>query len=178
MHCLVGSVSFSYLFSLSHYTSWQRLQEHYLPVRPPPLSTAIRRRIPYPSASRVLRTNALANSFQNGLRTSLWTLYDAATSSSNEPFNASSLPMESSPAHMRHCIDLLRQSLMCRPDLTVEAKDDALGGVRGFGTEHQCVDWDGLVDWTRNWQTWRWQEGDGKGGGEHGHDHGGHGHGG
>ncbi|KAI1203724.1 S-adenosyl-L-methionine-dependent methyltransferase [Nemania serpens] len=41
---------------------------------------------------------------------------------------------EHSLGHIRHCIDLLRQSLMCNADLTVELKNEELGGVTGFGT--------------------------------------------
>ncbi|KAI1092133.1 S-adenosyl-L-methionine-dependent methyltransferase [Rostrohypoxylon terebratum] len=41
---------------------------------------------------------------------------------------------EHSLSHIRHCIDLLRQSLMCNADLTIELKDEELGGVTGFGT--------------------------------------------
>ncbi|KAF2687592.1 hypothetical protein K458DRAFT_466989 [Lentithecium fluviatile CBS 122367] len=59
---------------------------------------------------------------------------------------------EHSLGHIRHCIDLLRQSLMCNADLTVELKDEALGGVTGFGTAHQCVDWQGLLEWMRPWE--------------------------
>jgi hypothetical protein len=62
--------------------------------------------------------------------------------------------MMSTPPHFRHCVDLLRQALMCQPDTTVEVKDEAIGGVKGFGTEHQCKDWDQLVEWTRTWQTY------------------------
>ena len=60
--------------------------------------------------------------------------------------------METSPAHVRHCIDLLRQSLMCAPDLTVETKDPARGGVTGFGTTHRCRDWTQLVAWVARWE--------------------------
>lgn len=49
--------------------------------------------------------------------------------------------------HLGHCFDLLRQSLMCRPDLTVEVGNETLMGVTGFGTEHQCVDWNQLMSW-------------------------------
>lgn len=62
------------------------------------------------------------------------------------------LPFEISPPHMRHCIDLLRQSLMCSPDLTVEVKNETLGGVTGFGTVHQCRDWAQLMTWMENWE--------------------------
>ncbi|KAF2788810.1 hypothetical protein K505DRAFT_314224 [Melanomma pulvis-pyrius CBS 109.77] len=54
--------------------------------------------------------------------------------------------------HIRHCIDLLRQSLMCNADLTVEQKDEELGGVTGFGTEHRCIDWQGLLEWMQPWE--------------------------
>ena len=58
------------------------------------------------------------------------------------------------PVHVRHCIELLRNSIMCQPDLTVEVKNEELGGVTGFGTEHQCKDWDGLQSWITDWETW------------------------
>ncbi|KAK1999139.1 hypothetical protein LX36DRAFT_743647 [Colletotrichum falcatum] len=52
--------------------------------------------------------------------------------------------------HIGHCFDLVRQSILCRPDLTVEVGNPAIGGVTGFGTEHQCVDWRRLMDWMRD----------------------------
>lgn len=58
------------------------------------------------------------------------------------------------PAHLRHCIDLLRQTLMCNPDLTVEVSNKELGGVTGFGTVHRCVNWGSLMTWTKNWEGW------------------------
>ena len=58
----------------------------------------------------------------------------------------------SSPAHVRHCIDLLRQSLMCHADTTLEAKDESVNGVTGFGIEHRCKDWNQLVEWTADRQ--------------------------
>ncbi|KAI0855864.1 S-adenosyl-L-methionine-dependent methyltransferase [Xylaria cubensis] len=51
---------------------------------------------------------------------------------------------EHSLGHIRHCIDLLRQSLMCNADLTVELKNEELGGVTGFGTVHRCINWPAL----------------------------------
>ena len=44
---------------------------------------------------------------------------------------------------------------MCQPDLTVELKDEELGGVRGFGTEHQCRDWDKFIGWVSRWETYK-----------------------
>ncbi|KAI2607961.1 S-adenosyl-L-methionine-dependent methyltransferase [Hypoxylon sp. NC1633] len=52
---------------------------------------------------------------------------------------------EHSLGHIRHCIDLLRQSLMCNADLVIELKNEELGGVTGFGTMHRCIDWPGLT---------------------------------
>ena len=77
--------------------------------------------------------------------------------------------MMASPPHIRHCIDLLRQTLMCRPDLTIEVKDEEIGGVKGFGTQHQCYDWEQLVQWTRSWQDWGKDDVEGY---AHGHVHG------
>lgn len=57
-------------------------------------------------------------------------------------------------AHVRHCIDLLRNSIMCRPDLTIEIKNEKLGGVTGFGTEHQCKDWAQLLSWVSGWEDY------------------------
>lgn len=66
----------------------------------------------------------------------------------------SELPHHASTEHLQHCIDILRQALMCQPDLTIEIQDDDLGGVTGFGIEHQCVDWGELIDWTSEWETY------------------------
>lgn len=52
------------------------------------------------------------------------------------------------PHHVQHCIDLLRQTLMCHADTTLEVADEAIGGVDGFRTEHQCRSWEQLVQWT------------------------------
>ena len=61
--------------------------------------------------------------------------------------------MMSSPPHIRHCIDLLRQSLMCRPDLTIEIKDNETQGVKGFGTAHMCTKWEDLLEWIEQWEA-------------------------
>ena len=45
-------------------------------------------------------------------------------------------------AHVRHCVDFLRRSLMCHADSTLEVEDEAIGGVKGFGVSHECVDWE------------------------------------
>ena len=61
------------------------------------------------------------------------------------------LPPDAQPMHVRHCIDYLRQSLMCLADTTIEHLDEKVGGVKGFGTQHQCKDFKQLVQWTTKW---------------------------
>ena len=56
-----------------------------------------------------------------------------------------------SPRHVRHCLDLLRQSLMCLADTTVEVQDVEAGGVHGFGVEHKCRDWGELRGLVEGW---------------------------
>ena len=53
---------------------------------------------------------------------------------------------------MRHCIDLLRQALMCNADTTIEVVDPAVNGVHGFKTVHTCKSWSQLIDWTNEQQ--------------------------
>ena len=89
---------------------------------------------------------------QNSIREGYWALHDAALE--GRKVVEDNIPMETSPPHIRHCIDLIRQSLICKPDTTVEVKNEELGGVTGFGTKHQCRDWDQLVSWTREWQAY------------------------
>lgn len=110
----------------------------------------------------------------DGIRHGYWALYGAATGTEQNhnvspdrlnavPLDPNALPMMASPPHIRHCIDLLRQTLMCQPDVTIEVKDESLGGVQGFGAAHQCQDWKSLVAWTHEWESWDQQQTDGKG---------------
>ena len=73
---------------------------------------------------------------------------DSTVDKRHEDGSMASLP------HIRHCIDLLRQSLMCQPDLTVEIKNIELGGVTGFDTEHQCKNWTQLLSWISKWEDY------------------------
>ncbi|KAI9644386.1 hypothetical protein NHQ30_007743 [Ciborinia camelliae] len=68
------------------------------------------------------------------------------------------LPMMASPPHIRHCIDLIRQSLMCQPDLAIEEKDQEKGGVSGFGVEHKCKSWEQVTQWVEKWQNYNIEE--------------------
>ncbi|KAF3768853.1 hypothetical protein M406DRAFT_327269 [Cryphonectria parasitica EP155] len=54
--------------------------------------------------------------------------------------------------HEYHCIDYLRQSIMCAGDTTLDyaeahAGDGRRTGFSGANSTHQCRDWDALVGW-------------------------------
>ncbi|PSS12325.1 hypothetical protein M430DRAFT_68579 [Amorphotheca resinae ATCC 22711] len=53
--------------------------------------------------------------------------------------------------HADHCIESLRQSIMCNPDLSILTYK-WLPNIRGpwpdFETEHQCVNWDKIDAWS------------------------------
>lgn len=55
-------------------------------------------------------------------------------------------------SHVRHCVDLIRQVLLCHADATVEVVDERIGGVNGFHTAHECRRWDGLLGWVEGMQ--------------------------
>ncbi|KAI0418349.1 hypothetical protein F5X98DRAFT_337826 [Xylaria grammica] len=57
------------------------------------------------------------------------------------------------PAHVRHCIDYLRQSLMCHADTNVEPIQADLGGVTGFGSEKTCRDYGRVTAWAETWRA-------------------------
>ncbi|KAF2233441.1 hypothetical protein EV356DRAFT_448274 [Viridothelium virens] len=104
----------------------------------------------------------------DGIRHGYWAIYSAAIT--GHQISEEDIPFMSSPPHIRHCIDLIRQSLMCQPDLTVELKEKELGGVTGFGTEHQCRDWGELLNWLEEWEGWAQDPKDGDNEHVH-HDH-------
>ena len=55
--------------------------------------------------------------------------------------------------HDAHCFDLLRQSLLCAGDVTVEGQTDY--GI-GWGTIHQCRDIDAVRGWATNNAGFAW----------------------
>jgi len=103
----------------------------------------------------VAPTRATFSSFHqlhclDGIRGAYWASHRTAIRGGK--LNETELPMDMQPRHVRHCIDLLRQSLMCHADTTVEVVDETIGGVHGFRVEHQCRNWDQLVQWTSEQQ--------------------------
>ena len=61
-------------------------------------------------------------------------------------------PIPDQQEHFDHCIDLIRQVVMCHGDIslhTYEWKDDYRWPWPSMRTEHQCRDWNKLMDWSR-----------------------------
>jgi len=61
------------------------------------------------------------------------------------------LPGSIYPVHIEHCVERIREYLMCRPDLTIftynwlEGKDDE--PMPNHAVQHACVDWNALEEW-------------------------------
>lgn len=61
-------------------------------------------------------------------------------------------PLADQQEHFDHCIDLLRQVIMCHGDIslhTYEWKDDYRWPWPSMQTEHQCRNWDKLMLWSK-----------------------------
>lgn len=57
-----------------------------------------------------------------------------------------------SPAHLMHCFDYLRQTIMCFGDTTLEwipAPPNDIGSS-GWGFEHTCRDFDVISRWAED----------------------------
>ncbi|KAI9755517.1 MAG: hypothetical protein M4579_004243 [Chaenotheca gracillima] len=60
-------------------------------------------------------------------------------------------PEHSSNMHPDHCLDYLRQTLMCHGDTTIEfphvsgTGENVTANVNGYGVTHQCKDWDAII---------------------------------
>ncbi len=54
-------------------------------------------------------------------------------------------------AHMRHCIDYLRESLLCAADTNMEPLEMELKGVTGWGGPRKCRDIASVNAWTEQW---------------------------
>jgi hypothetical protein len=58
--------------------------------------------------------------------------------------------------HSVHCFNYLRQGIMCNADTTLEGKTEA---GPGEGSEHECVDYDALLEWANENAGMKWREG-------------------
>ncbi|KAI1386062.1 uncharacterized protein F4822DRAFT_408842 [Hypoxylon trugodes] len=58
--------------------------------------------------------------------------------------------------HSAHCFDYLRQSIMCAGDTNLESETEA---GPGWGSKHECVDYDVMLDWANKHSTMKWRNG-------------------
>ncbi|EKG16321.1 hypothetical protein MPH_06448 [Macrophomina phaseolina MS6] len=60
-------------------------------------------------------------------------------------------------SHRDHCLDYIRQAIMCAGDVTFEPLDEA--GVHGMGTTHRCRNFERIFSWTYERRSAREDEG-------------------
>jgi hypothetical protein len=58
--------------------------------------------------------------------------------------------------HASHCFNYIRQGIMCSADTTLEGKTEA---GPGEGSEHECVDYEALLEWANENSAMKWREG-------------------
>ena len=66
--------------------------------------------------------------------------------------NLSDQEKEDNRYHNEHCIDMLRQSVMCRGDttpLTMRWGQTQRVPLANFSSPHECVIWSGINEWAR-----------------------------
>jgi hypothetical protein len=56
--------------------------------------------------------------------------------------------------HSSHCFNYLRQGIMCAGDTTLEGETEA---GPGEGSEHECVDYDALLEWANDHGAMAWR---------------------
>jgi hypothetical protein len=52
--------------------------------------------------------------------------------------------------HTDHCLEILRQAIMCRADIslfTLQWSEDSLHPRADFSQEHECVDFEAIFEW-------------------------------
>ncbi|KAF7532284.1 hypothetical protein G7054_g8114 [Neopestalotiopsis clavispora] len=77
------------------------------------------------------------------LRQSFFAFYDATTGSRGLEDEEAARMLK----HGRHCIEYVRQALMCNPDLSLEPVEEGTGYLKSWGFERQCKDLQELSDW-------------------------------
>jgi hypothetical protein len=58
--------------------------------------------------------------------------------------------------HSAHCFDYLRQSILCAADTNLEGETE---GGPGWGSRHQCADYDAVLAWANEHSAMRWRTG-------------------
>ncbi|KAI1426465.1 hypothetical protein F5Y12DRAFT_742309 [Xylaria sp. FL1777] len=74
--------------------------------------------------------------------------YYAAVELVNQKSDLKAITPVNPAAHMQHCFDYLRQALMCAADPTLEIRNESISGVTGWGSTHQCRNFEALKQWT------------------------------
>ena len=77
-------------------------------------------------------SQAEANSLQNMIRIGL---YGALTGDKEQV------------GHAQHCIEYLRQNIICAADTTLEPIKPEDNGVDGFGNKHNCRNYSAVKEW-------------------------------
>ncbi|TGO80066.1 hypothetical protein BPOR_1827g00020 [Botrytis porri] len=88
----------------------------------------------------------------DGIRHAYWLIRNGNHSEGGNSSHAEN----SANARVQHCLEYLRQSLMCTADTTVEPVGRGSKGkaiVQGFGTQHLCKDFHQLIEWTSQWEN-------------------------
>jgi len=58
--------------------------------------------------------------------------------------------------HSAHCVDYIRQGIMCNADTSLEGTTDA---GPGWGSKHVCKDYDALLGWANKHSAFRFHTG-------------------
>ncbi|RDI81222.1 hypothetical protein Vi05172_g8789 [Venturia inaequalis] len=56
--------------------------------------------------------------------------------------------------HRSHCVEYLRQSIICNGDTTLEGETGAWATSTGWGQTHSCVNFDALTEWADGRAIW------------------------
>ncbi|KAF2009407.1 hypothetical protein BU24DRAFT_320769, partial [Aaosphaeria arxii CBS 175.79] len=96
----------------------------------------------------------------NSIREAYWTTLDFALSSAT--MTPAKFPSDISPQNVRYCVDMMRQALMCNPDLTTlpanasagssSSEDDGLASSSGAAVHH-CKNWEQLEMFMEKWEV-------------------------
>lgn len=55
--------------------------------------------------------------------------------------------------HTKHCLEYLRNSIVCSADSALEPWKEELHGVDGFGSRHMCRDFGALFKWAEEFRV-------------------------
>lgn len=55
--------------------------------------------------------------------------------------------------HVSHCLEYLRQSIMCSADSTLEPAEDRVERFLGGGLQRECRDFGALKSWAEEWRA-------------------------